>query len=236
MDFELSALAAGLPMGASFAMAGGFAALREARRRSALNAALHELRRPLQALSFSLGAGREPAAPLASSLDIAVAALERLDHEINGGRGLVETESFFVRPLVEAAVARWRPVVAARQRSLGLSWTGGDKAMQGSQIALAQAVDNLISNALVHGGGPISVEATSGGQELLLSVKDRGRVPAASARRFPVWRRGRDRRRHGHGLKIVRRLAARHRGSFNLIRGRSGTEARLVLPLSGRNA
>lgn len=235
MDFELSALAAGLPMGASFAMAGGFVALREARRRTALNAALHELRRPLQALSFSLGAGREPAGPLESSLDIAVAALERLDHEINGSRGLVETETFFVRPLVEAAVTRWHPVAAAQQRSLRLDWTGGDKALQGSQIALAQAVDNLISNALVHGRGSIAVEATSSGQDFLLSVKDRGRVAVTSPGRLRVWRPGRD-RRHGHGLKIVHRLATRHGGSFNLVRGRSGTEARLVLPLSGRNA
>jgi len=43
------------------------------------------------------------------------------------------------------------------------------------------------------------------------------------------------RRRHGHGLRIVRRVAARHGGSFRLRRSPSGTEACLELPLSGAN-
>lgn len=235
MGFELSALAAGLPMGASFAMAGGFVALREARRRTSLNAALHELRRPLQALSLRLESGQDANDRLGGSLELAVAALEGLDHEINGRRELVETKTFFLRPLVEAAVVRWRPAVAAEGRSLLLSWSGRDKALQGSPIALAQAVDNLLSNALAHGSGPIVLEVACGGRGILLSVRDDG--PGSSscaARPRPSGsRRRRDRRRHGHGLGVVRRVAARHGGRFRLLRGAAGTEASLALPLSG---
>ena len=234
MDFELSALAAGLPMGASFAMAGGFVALREARRRTSLNAALHELRRPLQALSLWPETGSAAGLPPGGSLELAVAALEALDQEINGRRDLAAAKTFFLRPLVEAAVARWRPVAAEEKRDVRLSWSGCDKALQGSPIALAQAVDNLLSNALAHGSGPIALEVACDGREILLSVRDDGPGPPASGARRSLSRR-RDRRRHGHGLRIVRRVAARHGGRFRLVYGAAGTEARLALPLSGRD-
>ena len=54
MTMELAEIAAGLPLAASFALAGGINTLREGRRRAALNEAMHELRRPLQALSLAL--------------------------------------------------------------------------------------------------------------------------------------------------------------------------------------
>src|SRR3954447_25761137 len=54
MALELAEVAAGLPMAASFALAGGLTTLREGRRRSSLNAAMHELRRPLQVLTLAL--------------------------------------------------------------------------------------------------------------------------------------------------------------------------------------
>jgi signal transduction histidine kinase len=238
MVFEFSALAAGLPMGASFAMAGGFVALRETRRRTSLNAALHELRRPLQALSLSLGMDPAPGRSLESSLEVAVAAVERLDDEINGRPALAETRSYFVRPVVEAAMARWAPVVSSTGRRLRLSWTGDDPVHEGDPIALAQAVDNLISNALIHGRGSIALEVAGDEQLLRLSVKDEGGGrPGSSGRAAPLrWKPNRDRRQHGHGLKIVRRAATRHGGSFRLVRSPGGTEASLVLPLGGRRA
>lgn len=238
MAFEFSALAAGLPMGASFAMAGGFVALRETRRRTSLNAALHELRRPLQALSLSLGISPPPAGSFESSLEIAVAAVERLDREINGRPALAETQPFFVRPVAEAAMARWSPVASSTGRSLRLRWMGEDSELTGDPIALAQAVDNLISNALIHGGGSIALEVASDERLLRLSVKDEGRDRSRAAGRawFPPWKRSRDRRRHGHGLRIVRRAVARQGGRFRLVRSPAGTEASLVLPLSGRRA
>jgi signal transduction histidine kinase len=44
------------------------------------------------------------------------------------------------------------------------------------------------------------------------------------------------RRRHGHGLAVVRRVASEHRGRFVLHRGDLGTVATLELPLDAANA
>src|SRR3954469_19252717 len=84
MAVELAEVAAGLPVAASFALAGGITSLREGRRRTLLNEALHELRRPLQILSLALPDSSPRAAHVESSLELATVALERLDREING--------------------------------------------------------------------------------------------------------------------------------------------------------
>ena len=232
MVLELSTLAAGLPMAASFAMAGGFVALREGRRRSSLNAAVHELRRPLQALSLWLSSDAPAGASCESSLQMAVAAVDRLDLEINGGIGQIDPQPLLVRPLVETAVERWRPAVAVARRSLRFSWEGSEGELDGDAVSLAQAVDNLISNSLRHGGGAIVVEAAVERRRLHLVVRDGG-VGKAGNWDLPRRRARRgSRSRHGHGLAIVRRAAARHGGSFCLRSSSSGTEARLDLPLS----
>lgn len=232
MIVELSAFAAGLPMAASFAMASGFVALREGRRRSALNAAMHELRRPLQAISLSLPSQLEGES-LASSLEMAVAAVERLDREINGSPAEEASEPLSPRSIVEAAVARWEPLVLRAGRTLRLEWSGDDPVLNGDRVAIAQGLDNLISNALEHGGGTIDVEAKVVPGLLHVVVRDGGRLKvgtgrAGAFRRVPLD--GRD--RHGHGLAIVRRMAVRHGGSFRLRRSAVGSEARLALPLS----
>jgi signal transduction histidine kinase len=227
---ELSAVAAGLPMAASLAMAGGFVALREGRRRSGLNAAIHELRRPLQMLCLSLPPSAEAGSSHESSLELAVAAVERLDREINGERVGTKAAPLSFRPIAEAAVDRWRPAAASLGRPLSLQWSGDNAVLRGDRIALGQAVDNLISNSLRHGSGGVTVTARVEGSVLRLTVRDQGPVVAPTAPRFPTkWLGGRD--RHGHGLAIVRQAAAQHGGSFRLDRSKAGTEARLVLPL-----
>jgi signal transduction histidine kinase len=228
---ELSAVAAGLPMAASFAMAGGFVALREGRRRSGLNAAMHELRRPLQALYLSLPAAGDAVRPLQSSLDLAVAAVERLDREINGERIGAAAVDLSLKPLLVEAVERWQPAAAALDRPLHLFWSGDDAVLRGDRIDLAQALDNMISNALRHGTGTVTLRGRCEAQVLRLTVEDGGCVEAAGGPRLS-WGRLGGRCRHGHGLVFVRRAAAELGGSFRLTVSRSGTDARLVLPLS----
>jgi len=235
MAFELSAVAAGLPMAASFAMAGGFVAVREGRRRSALNAAMHELRRPLQALSLALPSGPPANGPLEGSLEMAVAAVERLDREINGCSVLSASHRFSVRSVVESAVARWRPVATHDGRPLRLSWSGQDRELDGDPIALAQAVDNLISNALTHGRGAIALEVEADDRLLRFAVKDGGVRQVDDPGRARSLRRDRisGRNRHGHGLRVVRAVAEQFGGEFRLTPTHAGSEASLVLPLCG---
>lgn len=225
---ELAEVAAGLPVAASFALAGGITTLREGRRRTALNEAMHELRRPLQALSFALPDSNRGSA-VDSSLRLTMAALDRLDREINGGAAAEGREVLSARALLEEAAARWRSRAAAAGADLRLRWHGRDVRFEADAIGLGQALDNLISNALAHGGGSVLVEGGREGGCLLLRVCDGGGGSAGP--------RGRRRRRlraggrHGHGLRVVARVARTHGGSFRLRLRRRGGEARLRLPV-----
>lgn len=229
----LAEIAAGLPLAASFALAGGISSLREGRRRAVLNEALHELRRPLQALILAAPA-EDPL--LDRSLRIATAAVERLDREINGERKPIAGGTVAVRPLAKAAVRRWRPRAELEGRSLRMRWNCGSAEVCGDGFDLAQALDNLIINGIEHGAGDVLLEASCGRSRLRLAVRDRGRPDSLdpgfrllSPRR--LWRRATGRDRRGHGLRVVRRTAAALDGSFRLQRDAEGTAAILELPL-----
>jgi len=230
---ELSELAGGLPVAASLAMATGITALREGRRRSSLNEAMHELRRPLQGLALSLPAEESEGGSAEACLRMAVAAVERLDREINGGTLEAPTAPASLGPAVEEAIDRWRRPALACGRSLSLEWTARAPILHARPAELAQALDNLISNALVHGSGAVFVEVGERGERLHLVVRDGGCAEEGRWGRVSRAVQIGDRDRHGHGLRIVRRVAARCGGSFRLRRFPGGTEARLELPLAG---
>ncbi|HEU4707123.1 MAG TPA: ATP-binding protein [Solirubrobacterales bacterium] len=229
MAVELAEVAAGLPMAASLALAGGITTLREGRRRASLNEAMHELRRPLQALMLALPARLPDDTAVSSSLRLAAAALERLDGEVNGTTVDGVFASLPPRPLLEEAVERWRPRASLAGGEIRLLWSAGDVRVEANPIELSQAVDNLISNAIEHGGARAIVEARKSGGWLSISVRDRG-SPSRGLRRSRSHRRG---GRHGHGLRVVGRVARAHGGGFHLRRRRRGAEATLRLPLTG---
>jgi len=231
---ELAEVLTGFPVAASFAIASGLGLLREGRRRSSLNEAVHELRRPLQALALSLPADVETGRVLSSSLHMATAAVDRLDREINGGRTPVACASISLRSVVEEAFRRWQGLADVTGRPLSLVWRLGDPLLRGDRVELGQALDNLISNAFEHGDGEVRVEASGSGDLLRIVVVDGGQVtfpqrPRRLGLGAPLSGRG----RHGHGLRVVRRVAARHGGGFRLRHSSLGTEASLELPLGG---
>jgi signal transduction histidine kinase len=231
MAVELAEIAAGLPFAASLAMASGISAFREGRRRTSLNEALHELRRPLQVLALSLPADSRA---VGSALQMARAAVEQLEREVNGDGAATPAQQVSIRPLLTTAVDRWRPRAAAEGRSLKLIWAGGEIELRGDRTELSQALDNLISNALEHGAGAVTVDVSQEAGLLRVTVRNRDTSAARPNRRGRVFRARRNtRRRHGHGLRIVRRVAARHGGSFRLTRSAASSEARLDLPLEG---
>jgi signal transduction histidine kinase len=213
----------------------GFAGVRETRRRAALNEALHEVRRPLQVLALTAPVAGTPAGDFEGPVRMAAAALERLEREINGG-GAATAVRVTVKagPLVEAAVGRWQARAALAGRALELRCRCGTAAVNGSPAELAQALDNLLANAIEHGGSRISVTTRARRGTLRIVVSDSGRGaqrPGGRRARTGLARRIAGGESRGHGLRIVRRIAAEHGGSFALQAGAGATEAVLVLPL-----
>jgi signal transduction histidine kinase len=235
MALELAELGGSWPVAASIAAAVTARGLATGRRRTALNEALHELRRPLHALAL----GARGQAGLDSTLRMTVLALERLDREINGERtGAVPPTLLRVRPLAADAVGRWRARALESGTTLGLRWRAGEVMLHGDRGALERAIDNLLANAIEHGGPEVLVGAVRAGGILRVTVSDSG-APGAGRKREGLRRRTiarlSGRRRRGHGLRVVRRVAAEHRGEFNLRVSAQGTVATLELPLAGHD-
>jgi signal transduction histidine kinase len=234
---ELGQALLGWTLAATMAAAVAAVFLRSGRRRTAINEAMHELRRPLQALAL-FGAGSN-AGVVESSTRLAAAALERLDREVNGGGAPRRSEPVRCEAALRSAVGRWRARVALGGGSLELRWRAGDAVVVANGAELEQAVDNLIVNAIEHGGPEIVVEGRRRGDRLLISVADSGRDSWPASRRGGVGEavaRLTGRRRRGHGLALVRRFAAVHEGRFVLRRAGDGSLAILDLPLAGVRA
>jgi signal transduction histidine kinase len=232
---ELSQIVAGWPLAISMAATVAAQGLRNGRRRGALNEALHELRRPLQAVA--LAAGPRVAAPGEGEdpMDLAAAALERLDREINGNPPAPAWGAVDARSLVQAAVGRWQARARFGDGSLELRWNAGRAIVNGDRCTLAQALDNLIVNAIEHGGTTIVVAVRRRDGRLRIAVVDSGRASRPRSRRnspAEVIARLSGRNRHGHGLTVVRRVASMHDGRFVLNRAAGGSLAVLELPLA----
>lgn len=231
MPVLLAEVAAGLPMAASFAFAGGIASVREVRRRAELNSALHELRRPLQVLALT---DPEVGEPFESSLRLATAALSRLDGAINGEAPPTNKEPVALRPLAEAAVRRWELAATYAGASLEFDWRGPEASIDGDPTLLSQALDNLIINGVEHGGRSVRLEGTWKGTVVRLVVRDSGEYGDRRLRPLAMIEKLTGHARHGHGLRVVRRTAVACGGSFRLRRTGEGTEASLELPAGGR--
>jgi hypothetical protein len=192
-----------------------------------LNRALHELRRPLQALVLlEEGSGRPAAAPPVASrrglLELATGALQELDGALNGATGERPARRFSCREAVMACMERWGST-AAKAGGIRLYWDAGPAPLDGDPTALAQALDNLIENAVEHGGAPIVVTGARVAGRLRITVANGLGERSALANGDP---------RRGHGTEIVSRVASAHGGRFALCQTGRGCVAALELPLA----
>lgn len=195
--------------------------VREARRTRRLNRALHELRRPLQALALSLGSPGPERGGAGSCLAQARAALRELDAVVNGGRPAPVVAKTTVGRVLDDLARRWEFADVAIARSCESVEIEADRAR------LAAALDNLVANALRHGTGVVRVRVVSSERGVRFEVRDSGPQDSAGARarRDP---------RHGHGLRVVADVAAGHGGRASPASPAAGggTIAAISLPVN----
>ncbi len=209
---------------------------RRRRRRELLNRSLHELRRPLQALTL---AQPRPTAAGRDHLGLALEALGELDRRVNGHPRAAASrpELIEARALAADAVRRWRGPAAENGREIDLRWLASASRVLCDRNAVARALDNLIANALEHGHGPIHVEGRVSGRQLRMSVADgsaAGRSTAGSLAgpgRRSAGSRSADRRRdRRRPRRAFRRLRPRRRrqGGYRAAAGGSHKRRRAV--------
>ena len=106
-------------------------------------------------------------------------------------------------------------------------------AVRGDADRLAQAVDNLLANALRHGVQPVRVTARSVGSEVEIAVQDSGPgVPEQMRPRlFDRFATGRTSGGTGLGLYIVRQLARSHDGEASYRPPTEGRHGAFVITL-----
>jgi PAS domain S-box-containing protein len=115
-----------------------------------------------------------------------------------------------------------------------------DVTVRGDRDRLAQALENLVANAVRHGVPPVRVEARVVGEEVQVRVSDEGAgVPAPVVPRlFERFATGAGRTGTGLGLFIVRELARAHGGDARYEQATEGGRGAflITLPLLGSGA
>jgi len=126
----------------------------------------------------------------------------------------------------------------AGERGVRIDSSGdGAPAIRGDRAAVTRAVQNLVANAIRHGGagGWVGVSAGAENGFVVIRVEDRGSGIAAAdlPHLFEPFYRGRNAQTRGSGLglTIVDRVARSHGGSISVTMGREhGAEFVLRLP------
>jgi signal transduction histidine kinase len=205
------------------------------RRRAELVArAVHEIAGPLNAAGLALHAARRERGPAArlAAIDVelrrAGRALEDLDAARAGRRARDRARAVDVGSLVAQQALTWQCFAAARGARLRVA-AASDAVVRGDGLRLAQAVGNLLANAIEHGGERIDLRATAVGGRVRVEVRDDGPgLPAPVPALIRRARGGRGRR--GRGLAIAADIARRHGGRLGSAPCSSGACLVLDLP------
>lgn len=210
--------------------------IRLTRHAHAVARACHEVRGPLTAVRLGL----EPATSVprlsqsrlrAIELELGRAGIALDDlSAARVQRGPARVEPVELGRLVASSVEAWHPVALAQGASIALEASPRPLWLLGERLRLAQAVGNLLANAIEHGGGRIRVRLGFSVGKVQVEVGDDGPgLPAPLdqlTRRRRKWGGGAER---GHGLRIAGQVADAHRG--RLLAAPSERGARLVLEL-----
>ncbi len=219
----------------------------------AIGRACHELRGPLTAarlgLEFGLRLGSLPHARLRAidlELGRATLALEDLAsvqvaRAISGAASsglLTREEEVEVTELLADSIEAWNAVAARCGVQLRLRRPEGQVVVMGERLRLAQALANLLANAIEHGGGVVEVNARVEGEAVKIEVVDGGPgLPAPVTDLARRHLRGRPAlhdavRGRGRGLSITGAIAVAHGGRLSAAPSDRGARLVLELPLA----
>jgi two-component system OmpR family sensor kinase len=235
------------PLNGTASDAPGHGQQREAEGWQLVGQASHELRTPLTALRTEVELallGNRDASELRAALSSAADEIRRLCRLADDMLVLARAEhgQLPLRPrpleprvLLEAAAARARAAAWVRGREIVVRDTAPGSRLLGDPDRAAQALDNLVSNALQYGDGTVTLAARDDGELVGLHVADQGSgfaedIAECAFQRFARGTRPGD-PGSGLGLSVVAAIASAHRGMAtvcNLPGG--GADACIALP------
>jgi signal transduction histidine kinase len=211
------------------------------RRRELVARACHELRGPLTAVRLSLATmerrGEAPPERLASlelELRRAGLALDDFAAARSGRRTLDRDEPVEIAELLEEQLASWQVVAGVFQSTLALGSAVPGAFVRGDRLRLAQAISNLVANALEHAPGRVELTARNvGARHVRIEVVDEG--PGLPSPVTALTRRARGGRgRRGRGLAIATEIADRHGGRIIAAPAPRGARIGIELPVVRR--
>ena len=196
----------------------------------------HQLRTPLTALLVGLESAltRPPDADLRPALQAALSRGEHLRTIVDDLISLLRQPDFAATPvdtvvLLEDVRARWDTPLAARGRNLVLATRPHLPRCLAPSAAVRQILDVLISNALWHGDGKVTIEAREAGVGVAIDVSDEG--PGLAAEPAELLAGSAERADgHGRGLPLARSLAVAAGGSLVMRRAAPQPVFSLTLP------
>ena len=164
-------------------------AARLTRRLELVARAEHELRGPVTALTLAVEAlARRPelsrrAAALDAHLDRLRLGLADLGAARLGRRAAPTPAEIPVELVARAVADAWEPAARGAGAEISFEWRAGPVVACGDRARLSQALGNVLSNAVEHGGERIEVRGERDGESVRIAVGDDGPTGSASERR-----------------------------------------------------
>lgn len=221
-----------------------------ARERRLVSEASHELRTPLTTLraevDLALRGERDPE-ELRAALESAAEEAERMTRladdllvlaRADEGRLPLHSEPIAVQELLDAAATRARAAALAQARTVVVcDETGDGERVLADADRAAQALENLVTNALRYGEGTVTLEGRRDAELVELHVTDEGGGfdRELITRAFERFGRGEEARASGTGsglgLAIVEAVAVAHGGRVGARnRPEGGADVWIALP------
>ena len=188
--------------------------LHDMRRLRLVARAEHELRGPLTAVALGIEATAwmDPRlAGLVAEVERARAGLADLEAARRGRLRRPDAEAVRLDRVVWRAVTGWDLTARRAGGGVHLDWGAGPVTVRAERGRLAQALGNVLANAVEHGGGKVRVIGRRTRSGVRIEVRDSGR---------------------GHGFGIATRAVREAGGTLTAARAGSGTSVSIELPVA----